>query len=490
MKAVAAVEVPGRAPLDNASRRFFAVAHCATALTVAAIAWGALAFGAVYPWGYRVLAGLAFVAGVTSLFASHARPEAERRFEHGRRSPSVGFVFGLAAVCLAIAAQLIPMPLRALTLLSPRALTAIRQIDLAFTIAPAAHALSVWPSGTATALFLFVSFSTLLLGTAVLTSVVGSRFLVELLTITGVILALIGIVQQPLYAGKIYGFWVSLEGGTAFGPFINRNHFAGWMLMALPLALGYLCASMARAMRGLRTDWNSRLHWLSSPDANKLMLTAAAIVMMAVAVVLTFSRSGIIALSLSLAATVWLALRRLQGGSRKIVVVSYLAGLVAVLVLAAGPDRVIHRFSDSNQIELDARTGAWIDAAATFKRYWLTGTGLNTYQIVNVLYQQHDSEHFANAAHNDYLQLAAEGGVLMMIAVGSCLIILLRDVRRRFREDGHSSTYWIRAGAVTALLAIALQETVDFSLQIPANAALFAVVCGIALHQAPKRRAA
>jgi hypothetical protein len=61
-------------------------------------------------------------------------------------------------------------------------------------------------------------------------------------------------------------------------------------------------------------------------------------------------------------------------------------------------------------------------------------------------------------------------------------------VRRRFNDETSATTYWIRVGAVTGLTAIALQETVDFSLQMPGNAALFATLCGIALHATPGRR--
>ena len=72
-------------------------------------------------------------------------------------------------------------------------------------------------------------------------------------------------------------------------------------------------------------------------------------------------------------------------------------------------------------------------------------------------------------------------------AARSCCFV--RDVRRRLREETSVSTYWIRGGAVIGLLAIALQETVEFSLQMPGNAVLFAVLCGIALHRSPARRA-
>ncbi|MDO8677214.1 MAG: hypothetical protein Q7R30_01425 [Acidobacteriota bacterium] len=55
------------------------------------------------------------------------------------------------------------------------------------------------------------------------------------------------------------------------------------------------------------------------------------------------------------------------------------------------------------------------------------------------------------------------------------------EVRRRFREDV-GSIWWIRMGAVIGLVAIALQSIAEFSLQMPGNAALFAVVAGLAIH--------
>jgi hypothetical protein len=84
----------------------------------------------------------------------------------------------------------------------------------------------------------------------------------------------------------------------------------------------------------------------------------------------------------------------------------------------------------------------------------------------------------------------AEGGVLLTIPAALCAGAFILAVRRRFIEDASVRTYWLRAGAVTGLTAIALQETVEFSLQMPGNAALFAVMCGIALHKGPERRTA
>jgi O-antigen ligase len=349
--------------------------------------------------------------------------------------------------------------------------------------------LSVWPAGTRIGLGLLAALALLMVGATRLISVAGARRLIEMIIIVGVGLAIVGIVQKPLYTGKIYGFWISQEGGSPFGPFVNKNHFAGWMLMTIPLALGYSCAGIARSLRGVKPGWRHRLLWFSSPGANKLILAALGIAVMGLALVLTMSRSGISALGVALAITGWFALRRLQGRSRKAIVLGYLV-LLSTLVLGwVGADTVVSRFAAPGWEELNGRSGTWADAVATFRLHWLTGTGLNTYQVANLFYQQHDKVSFVSSAHNDYLQLAAEGGVLLIVPILLCILVFARDVRRRFREDGPSSSYWLRAGAVTGLVAIALQETVEFSLQIPGNAALFAVVCSIALHRAPHRRA-
>lgn len=462
------------------------VQSLATALTAATLAWGALAFGAVYPWGFWSMAVLAVTAGTAGLLTARADSPAV----HGPAPiVSCGLLLGLVSIIASVALQLTPLPLDALTRLNANAIDLLRDLDLAFAANPGPHALSVWPAGTRIGLGLLASLALLLVGTARLVSLTGARRLIEMIIILGVGLALAGIVQKALSTGTIYGFWIWQDGGSPFGPFVNRNHFAGWMLMTVPVALGYVCAGIAKGLRGVKPEWHDRLLWFASPRANTLIMVASGITVMALALVLTLSRSGISALGVALAITGWCAVRRLQGRSRKLVAVGYLV-LLATLVLGwVGVDVAFSRFAESDWEQLGGRSGAWADAFATFRRHWLTGTGLNTYQVANLVYQQHDTASFVDAAHSDYLQLAAEGGVLLMAPVLLCLVLFARDVRRRFREDGRSSSYWLRAGAVTGLVAIALQEAVEFSLQIPGNAALFAVVCAIALHTPPHRLA-
>ena len=354
---------------------------------------------------------------------------------------------------------------------------------------PDRHPLSIAPPLTAIGLTLFASFALLVVGTARLSTMRGARGLAHAIASIGVLLAMAGIIQKPLFTGKIYGFWTPEAAGEPFGPFVNKNHFAGWMVMALPLTLGLLCGGIARGMRHVKPDVRDRLLWLSSPEANRLVLLAVASAVMALALVLTMSRSGISATMLAVALTSVVASRRLGTRTRRTIVTGYLVFIVVVVAAWVGVDTIGTRFASADWSELNGRRGAWADAAGIASKFPLTGTGLNTYGVATLFYQHHDLAYHYAEAHNDYLQLAAEGGLLLTVPAVLCVAALGAVVRKRFKEETSSSSYWIRVGAVTGLAAIALQETVEFSLQMPGNAALFAVLCGIALHGSPERAA-
>jgi O-antigen ligase len=439
------------------------------------IVWGALAFGAVYPWAYWPLAATCFFAGIAGLIVTRqAHPAAS----------SQAFNAALLAVFGAIVAQLVPLPVDAVGLVSPHTVQLLRDLNPAFGVGSiSAHTLSVWPRDSLTGLALFGAFGLLCVGTSRLFSVWGCRRFVEGLTAFAVVLALIGIVQHSSSTDAIYGFWRLELGRFPFGPFINRNHFAGWMVMTLPLTFALLIAGIDRGMRGVKQGWRHRVLWFSSPEASQLILVAAAAVIMALSLVMTMSRSGITAFALSVLMTGWFAVRSVRGRSRRVVAALCL-GLLFVLVLAwTGPTLVANRFATADWGEFNNRKGAWLDAWSVIQDFPLTGTGLNTYWAAALFYQRHELEYFYGQAHNDYLQLVAEGGLMLVVPLIACLVFLIRDIRAAMIDRDEPTTRWLRVGAITALVAIGFQETVEFSLQMPGNAALFAVVCAIALHR-------
>jgi O-antigen ligase len=447
---------------------------------LAALAWGVLAFGAVYPWAYWPLAGAAMVVAALALVARRGRSRTD--------APLRWLAAPLAGFAIAASLQLVPVRLTMMRAMTPETVRVLEQLNPAVASGSVAvHPVSIAPQATLVGIALFAACAALALASAVIFSQRGARGFARALTILGVLVAMAGIVQQPLFNGKIYGLWTPIDGGAPYGPFVNKNHFAGWMLMALPVTIGLLLGGIARAMRGVRPTWRDRVVWFSSPEASRLILFAAAALAMALALVLTLSRSGVTSLAAALAITGAFAARRQWSGGRSRVAVAYLAFLVVVVVVWVGGDVIASRFSEADWGEFNARRGAWADAADIRARFPLAGTGLNSYGVATVLYQRHDLAHRYTEAHNDYLQLAAEGGWLLTIPAAICVLAFAAAVRRRFAEETSATAYWLRVGAVTGIAAVALQELVDFSLQMPGNAALFAVLCGIALHKAPSR---
>src|SRR4051812_3953196 len=451
----------------------------ANVVLAAGIAWGVFAFGAVYPWGYWPLAVFAQAVGLAGMFVS-------RVF----RTRFPGRVLSLAVVIflVAVTVQLTPLPSRTLAALSPQTPQVLAQYYPGAGVS-SSHPLSISPSDTARGLALTASFALLALGASRLFTLRGATGACTAVTIVGCLLAIAGIVQKALYNGRIYGFWKTIEGGNPYGPFPNRNHFAGWMLMAIPLSLGAVCAGVSRGMRGVQPALRDRVLWLTSPDASDIVLHAAAVALMALSLALSMSRSGISGAACALAATAILAWQQ-SSGPQRIALIGGIMTIALTVVAWAGIDPIFTRFSATDVHDLNGRFGPWGDALRIAAGYPLTGTGLNTYGIATLFHQQFNISVHYSAAHNDYLQLLAEGGALLAIPVVICIAALAATIRRRFREETSRTTFWIRAGATIGLLSIGMQECVDFSLQIPANAFLFAVLCAIAIHRTPERRRA
>jgi O-antigen ligase len=444
-------------------------------LALATAGWGALAFGAVYPWAYWPLAGLSVVSGLAGLVIA-ARSDID--------GTTRAFKAALFAVGAAIALQIVPLPNAIVAAVSPHAAPLVSRLSPAFAAGlQPFHAVSVWPRDTWTALALFASFALLCTGAAALFSLSGSRRFVELLSGFGALLALIGFVQKSLSNRYLYGFWELEPGRNPFGPFVNRNHFAGWMVMALPLTLALFVAGIDHGMRGVKQGWRHRVLWFASPEANRLILVAAAAVLMALSLMMTMSRSGITAFGLSMLITGWFVARGVRSPRRRLAAALCLCLLAGVAIVWSGPDVVAGRFAAADWGEFNNRKGAWVDAWSVAREFPLTGTGLNTYWAAALFYQRHETAYFFAQAHNDYLQLVAEGGLLVVVPALVCLIVLVKDVRAAMARADRDTAGWLRAGAVASLVAVAFQETVEFSLQMPANAALFALVCALALHR-------
>jgi hypothetical protein len=347
-------------------------------------------------------------------------------------------------------------------------------------------------------LWLFAGLALFCLGMTRLLSLTGGSSIARPLVWFGIVLAVFGIVSSALTANihdpLVYGFWKPQFSAHPFGPFINPNHFAGWMLMAAPLALALFYDAFQRILDDIRTSREDRIGFVNSPHFSGMMIYGFAAAVMGVSLAMTHSRSGIAALAAASTLIAWVVLRRQKGARAKVAVFAVFLVVFIGTAAWAGLDTVTEKFVISGDSQglgaTSGRISAWKDTLRIIRDFPLTGTGFNTYGTAMTVYQTGILEAHFREAHNDYLQIAAEGGLLVGLPALATLAIFAWSVRRRFREaPKEGTTYWLRVGAMIGLVAIALQSAFEFSLQMPGNAAMFAALAAIALHQSPNLRA-
>jgi O-antigen ligase len=137
----------------------------------------------------------------------------------------------------------------------------------------------------------------------------------------------------------------------------------------------------------------------------------------------------------------------------------------------------------SDQWDKEAtRIQVWRDSVPALSDFWLTGSGLSSFRYVGARYRSFGGRIFYSWAHNDYLQLGIELGLPGLALLAWLAIVVAKGVRRvRNDLDPDRSLLALHAGFASALAAVALHSLTDFSLHLPANLALCAVLVGAVL---------
>ena len=390
-------------------------------------------------------------------------------------------------VLAAIAFQLIPLPPAIMAWLSPH----LDDYFATVTLLPpdqmpgltTAHPLSIDPRWTAYSLGLVAMFVLFFWTLRRLLDQGGTRGLVRGIVWIGLALALTGVVFRAVSPHLLYGFWPVQGTSEPMGPFANRNHFATWLLMAVPLAMSYLLMRL-ESRETLRDKRPPLTQLAGTLQARNLWLIAAATAM-SLGIFASASRSGIVGLVAGGVFGGLLSRPFMKRHSRTWVIAS---GVLIVLVLASYADigHVLQRVEMTFAVQASpGRLVIWRDTWPAVRDFWLTGTGAGTYQAAMVVYQVAlRGVTYFNQAHNHYLHVAEEGGLLLTIPALATLIAVGLGIRRRLLED-ETATHWLRAGAATGLFAVAVQSIWETGLRMPANALLCAALMAIALHEPP-----
>jgi O-antigen ligase len=385
-------------------------------------------------------------------------------------SPSLDVLLLACAACAAV--QVVPLPPAIRDAVSPHA-SAVDEA-LRFDARGGMRPLSVDPASTARAL-----------GVAAMTIVAfwtaretfargGIRPIARTVCWAGFAVSVVAMATRYASPRLLYGIWAAdTLMSPVYGPFVNRNHMATWLVMALPLAVGYLTARIAR-----------RGSVAAGLDALSLWIGGAVCAMFA-ALVVSLSRSGAVGMGAAVVCGGVIALARRGPGSRRWLAA---AAVVALALFASMPisSQLLARFDRLEENASGGRLRIWVETLPIVRDFTVTGVGLGAYRTAMLVYQRWDRTRLFNQAHDEYLQVATEGGLLVTIPVVAAAAVMIVAIGRRLKKD-QSHGFWIRAGAVSGLLGVMVQNIWDTGLRMPANGLLFAVLCAIAVHGRPSR---
>jgi O-antigen ligase len=277
----------------------------------------------------------------------------------------------------------------------------------------------------------------------------------------GFLVSLFAILQHLTSNGKLYWFREIRSGGIPFGPYVNRNHFAGFAELVLPLALIPLVLGRVR-----RERW---------PVVGLFAVLPIG------ALFLSASRGGIVSFGAELGVLALVMILRRTIGKQLLAGVTVLLA-ASLLVSWLGVGQILQRLSSVQLLEVTVgkRASMREDTWRIFLDHPFLGTGLGTLQTVFPPYETLYDGKIVNHAHNDYLEALAETGIAGALCCAWFIRVLLTESLKRLRRLNNSFAGALQLSGLLACSGFLVHSLVDFNLHIPANALLFFLMAHLA----------
>lgn len=332
------------------------------------------------------------------------------------------------------------------------------------------NTISLYPLVTKEKFILYLSYAAFFLVTTdyIRRSKQIKRFFWIVFTVT-MIETLIGILQYIAGGAEL----------PASGTYINPNHFAGLLLIVIPLFLGYTLYLGTR--RGNSPSRPSRWENKVKIHISSQLILLFAISLMAISLILSQSRGAIFSFGASI-----LFFYTVLSRNKKSKSIKWLLGLFFMIIILyslwIGLDPVIEKFSVSEE-DLPKRTYIWKDSADLIKDFPLLGTGLGNFSLAYTMYK--NEAYWArlfNHAHNDYIELAVETGFIGLILVLWAIIAFYKSALANLKDlSPHNDPlrFYLLLGCLSGMFGMLIHAITEFNFQIPANTYYFTFLLGL-----------
>jgi O-antigen ligase len=319
---------------------------------------------------------------------------------------------------------------------------------------------SIYKDATLWALFRLLLYAAVFYVTLEITeSRRWTRRLIQLIVFLGLVVSFLGLVKYS--DAPFPAFWKYPDGTDSLlnSTFVNHNHLAGYLAMIFTLGLGVVFH---------RTT-------------ERLIIWVGALLLIVVALCLSMSRGAWVGVCVAVELMVISFMSRKDVSRFKIGILAFALLLVTGVTLL-GSDPMIERLQtmqNPQNTTLSDRIVAWKGCVELIKKYPLLGTGLGTFPWSFTEARPAGLALRWREAHNDWLQIVTELGLLVLIPIFWGLAVIFRTGLRAYRTTSSRLHAGAVLGALGGITAILVHSISDFNIQITSNGIMFSILVGL-----------
>jgi len=281
--------------------------------------------------------------------------------------------------------------------------------------------------------------------------------ILNIILMSSTAIAIFGILQ---YMGVIPRNWWDRHNFLS-ATYVNHNHFAGYMELALPLSIGMI---------------------LSEKEIGKKILYVYSFLALSSALLLSMSRGAWFSITIAMIFMFIMICRKRKGFFISFLFLVFLAVAIIFIFNTVDLSILSRRVSSYKELDFSGRIEIWKGSLQIIRHNWLLGAGIGTFIYNFPAYRTPGLNMFVNFSHNDYLQIASEAGIFSLMLLVFMIFAIIRKGVITHNIASSSFRKWAPLALVTGILSLSIHGLGDFNFYIPANAFLFTVCAGLTLN--------
>lgn len=348
---------------------------------------------------------------------------------------------------------------------------------------------------------LCVAFAALCLGCRYFRTVEHVKIFLTAITFSGVAISLFGVIQAlttPKDSNRIFWTVELLAGGQPFGPYVNHNNCAGYLLICLGASFGLATLMLSRPQKGPKslgtkdlpfwTQFNNHfLRFVAELTAPKIAVVLCSIVII-LGIIGSLSRGGVLAFLVGAGATLLLyGMARRPSFSAFIFIPACGVAVLLAFWLGMGQE-LINRAKRIETVDVlsqqDMRIQHWVETWPATSEFGLLGSGIGAYDEVHRIYNSGHTQVVFRYAENQFYQGLVELGWPGFTLLAAAWILTMYYGLFLLFRGSSPSTIGIGVASVFVTISVAVASIFDFGLYLPANMLLMSLFCGFVAYHA------